>query len=420
MTVTNRTTTINRTGFTLVELLVVISIIAMLAALLLPAVQVAREAGRRTQCISNQSQVALALLNYEQTKNSFPALRAPLKPHSYPCFHFPGGDLDGTTGMLPDGSEPDGTELTWVGFILPFMEQNQAWAQINSGNIVDDTLYKLGMPVMQCRSSGIAPGVFRISYVANAGPLNLWYEVDQDEVLSEYGRRAMPDLNTGGTLNTGTPVIDTPANIYREEKDAKMYTIFFDHLTFVGPWADNAAQTPLPLCQTRITMDNISSLDGTSMTILISENENAGNWIWERDEARSPYRGRPIASLHVSPAPVGTVTENLLDMESLVGFCYPNLLADAIGEKPFYDRTVQDPLDDKTWQPWFINEGRANSGNAARGIQAARPSSGHPGVVVAAFCDRHVQVLRDDMDKALFVQLCRPGSGVILNPKDLE
>jgi prepilin-type N-terminal cleavage/methylation domain-containing protein/prepilin-type processing-associated H-X9-DG protein len=134
-------------GFTLVELLVVITIIGILIALLLPAVQAAREAARNMQCKNNLKQIGLGLMNYESTYGTFAA---------------------GTSTSVPGQCKSDCRGDAMYATILPYLELANIWEEYvphshtwgwceyyNAGNNAAPN----AMPVYQCPSVGMWPDV---------------------------------------------------------------------------------------------------------------------------------------------------------------------------------------------------------------------------------------------------------------------
>jgi len=104
----------SRRGFTLVELLVVIAIIAILVALLLPAVQSSREAGRRASCSNKLRQLALGVLNFESAQQRYPS----------------GGETKATDCPLSGSSAVDGGP-SWSVLILPYCEGQAIYDSLN-------------------------------------------------------------------------------------------------------------------------------------------------------------------------------------------------------------------------------------------------------------------------------------------------
>ncbi len=116
-----RVDTGQRRAFTLVELLVVIAIIGILIALLLPAVQAAREAARRSQCLNNFKQIGVALHNYHTSHGRFPP-----------------GEQYHVSWCTPPGPSATGNVVgfAWSGLIIPYME-NTTWKTNKSKTTMD-------------------------------------------------------------------------------------------------------------------------------------------------------------------------------------------------------------------------------------------------------------------------------------------
>ena len=278
-----------RGAFTLVELLVVIAIIGVLMGLLLPAVQSAREAGRRVTCSNNLYQIGLATSRFNDTNGFIPGWRNKLR--------WTNASTSGT--IAP----------SWPVMILPLMERKDIYTAWVSQATATPSFPTAALNFYSCPSS--PP------------------DSSSDSILAYAG-----NCGTGGS----------------NKNDGVMLDAYF------------ALENP-PQPNSRITMDDVSSNDGTGSTVLFSEKCGA------------------------------SITQGWWDARPST-FAFANGIS-ATGQN---------------WVPGLGISGTPpskiiNNVTAALPGYYSQPSSNHPGGVVVTFCDGHTMFLKDALRFDVYAQL---------------
>lgn len=238
-----------RSAFTVVEMLVVISIIAVMMALLLPAVQAARETARRMTCGNNLKNLSSGILQFETNKQYLPAARsfAALSPTLY---------------TKPANYNTASDTVNWIYSIMPYIEQKNTHDQMDgyltTGTSLQ-TLTPISIPVLHCPTDATDQAPMRLAYACNAGLPDV-YTTNNPALPFDWAVNGALVTRLKGTVNTERQKLEQQ------------------------------------------TTGDISGADGTSSTIMLAENHYLDTWnytpsefncaiVWQDSPSGTPYVG---------------------------------------------------------------------------------------------------------------------------------
>lgn len=340
-----------RRGFTLIELLVVISIIAVLISLIAPAVQAARRAARRTQCLNNMKNLGLAVANFQTTK---------------------GGKLPYvlTTPQQPGGSGPLTNDNSWCIKLLPYLDQPGLVRDIDSQkfvfgadgapNTVDDATWRdIFLEVFLCPEDLLKSESPRaLSYAANAG-----------FATSTGWGTSLHTLSSYDWSGDGTSGWDSAANQPMDPNDVTIASNLGG--LFCEQFSGGAT----------ITIEQVGGRDGAGSTLMFAENIQATDW------ASNDWRALSFVGLGRDGSGAGTVAEAMT----------------ASNWTNFYTAAGTDPL---------LTPARPGANLGASPGTAPRASSGHTGTINVVFMDGRAASINETMDLSVYLRLLTSGGSL--------
>jgi prepilin-type N-terminal cleavage/methylation domain-containing protein/prepilin-type processing-associated H-X9-DG protein len=400
-----------RRGFTLIELLVVISIIGILVGLLLPAINAAREAGRRAKCQSNMRNVVLGILGYVNNKQTFP-----------PSGEF-GEDATTLTNLTsaPPVTDPSKSVIaaqflpgasgansrtgipmySWVVPILPYLDNQEMfnqWTMFNGANTVsyfDPTNYVAGQAsnfkisntaigVLICPDDNtVQNGQGNLSYVVNGG-YALYHAYPVGWVGSAVDGGGAPSA----PLTWAATAIGFPGTIGVTSKLGVMFpeSTFPQGVQVRIPWNVRASLTGI--------------VDGASNTILMSENTLTGVSV-----VSTPY-SNGLPTNWACPLPNFASFIGASNVCGGTGLTFPTVTDCTAGQLA--------PTGDIDGIGWVLTNKVGTYANINGGqsltIEGSYPfsNSAHPSGCNMGFCDGGVRFISNTIDGTVYSKIITP------------
>jgi prepilin-type N-terminal cleavage/methylation domain-containing protein/prepilin-type processing-associated H-X9-DG protein len=362
-----RKTRIRKSGFTLVELLVVISIIGMLVGLLLPAINNARESGRRTVCQNNMRNVSTALINYENSRNMFPGYINVLVMNNGKAY------MNQQTGQKSAAS--------FVMMILRQLDRpdldmalkTPAGASMGGGSAGSSSSSASGSS--GSTGSGLQNGLPKLEILI----------CPSDPPTSDTG------TPTSYVVNSGMQDTQGSASMPRDWAENG---VFFDRYTgnqlvtgsSGGGGGGSGGGGNSSYQMISMTSAFIARSDGLQNTLLISENVDGGNYT-DQTEAKLGiiWNGTGTVNTGQSPPNLNPPDDNMR-------------INRGTGMSDLQGGSVQTTSSS-------ASQSTTSQSSSPQGSIFARPSSYHPNGVNMVFCDSHLKFVSDQIDYYVYCML---------------